>query len=304
LRGRGLSRTPRQAVFNHVITPISSNVAKDIVENVGFDSNKGNLAKGATWLAMSLMGNVNAPRYASELTNQGRQGIPNTAQFDVARLQNRIANLRNSPQLMNSDPRSALARQQLDALERDLANGQTSVRSLMTAYDGINAAKRNRDLFSLTRSDQNYARRTINLVRDAVRDEIMTSSQAYPDAINSWRNGIQAWATIHQSNAISNFVERVAKGPYAKVISGPALGLFGIGSYGASKAPMFSIPGTVAIPAAYKGLQVGYRVLNDPTLSNYYWNAIRAAQQENIPVFLSNYEKLNKKLSTDEKPKK
>lgn len=302
--GGGRPVTLRNIAVNNLGIPVASNGVKDIVEGLGFGKDKGTVAKLGTWLALSLSGNVNAPQYASRLTNEGRNGIPHNVQTNVPRLQNRIQNLLSDPHLLQSDPRTALARQQITALQNDLANGQTSVRSMMTAYDGINAAKRNRGMFELTRNDQEFARRAIDRVRNVVRDEIMDAGSNHPEALQSWRNGIQAWAVIHQSRAMTNFVDSIARGPYAKIAAGPALGLFGVSSLGALKAPMIAGPLAVGVPAVYKGVQTAYRVWQDPRLQRYYWDAISAAQAENVPAFINNYNKLNKSLEKSESSKK
>lgn len=299
----GRAATARNVAINNLGIPVAANAVENIVEHLGFGKDKATTAKLGTWLALSLAGNVNAPNYASDLMNQGRNGIPNNLQSNVPRFQQRLQQVANDPHLLHADPRSALARQELAAIERDVAAGQTSVRSLMTSYDGINAAKRNRDLFSLNRNDQAFARRAIDRVRNAVRDEIMDSGAAYPDALNSWRSGIQAWSVIHQSNAITNWVENLANGRYAKLLSGPAAGLFGVGSYAAFKAPLIAGPTATAIPGGYKAYQTAYRVWNDPNLARYYWNAIGNAQRENLPAFLNNYLKLDKGLKKSEPAK-
>jgi hypothetical protein len=295
---------PRSVLVNNLGIPAASNVVQNVVEDLGFGKDKATYSKMGAWLALSLLGNVNAPQYASGLMNQGRNGVPNQLPINVPRMQQRIQNVLNDPHLLHADPRSALARQEANAILNDMANGQTSVRSMMTAYDGINAAKRNRGLFELNRGDQNFARRAIDQVRNAARDEIMESAQQFPDALNSWRNGIQAWSVIHQSRSITNWVDGLAKGPYSKMLSGPAAGLFGITSYGGMKAPLIAGPTALAVPAGYKAAQTAYRAWNSPSLSNYYWNAISAAQEENIPAFINNYNKLNKGLEKSDSAKK
>ncbi len=300
LRG-GRANTLRNVAVNNLGIPAASNAVKDIVEGLGFGEEKGTIAKLATWTALSFLGNVNAPQYASNLTNEGRQGIPQNLNINVPRLQQRLQNLANNPQLLHADPRTSLARESIQNINRDLAAGQTSVRSLMTTYDGVNASKRNAGLFQLNRGDRNFARRSIDMVRDAVREEILNAGQNHPAAINSWTSGIQAWATIHQSRAISNWIQNLAGGKYAKIISGPAAALFGISAYSGIKAPLVALPGAIALPGAYKIGQTAYRTWNDPNLSRYYWNAISEAQKENIPAFINNYNKLNKGLESSDK---
>jgi hypothetical protein len=298
--GRGFN--VRNIAVNNLGIPVASNIVGDIIENIGYGKEKGIIGKLGTWLGLSLLGNVNAPRYASELTNQGRNGIPQNINFDTQRMLNRLDQV--DRRLLSVDPRTALARETSANLRRDIANGQMSARSLMTSYDGINAAKRNRGMFELSRPDRNFARGAIDQVLHATRDEIMQAGNAYPQALESWRNGIQAWAVIRQSNAITNTVEQWAKGPYSKVIAGPAAALFGVGTYSGIKSPLVSIPLSVGVPAAYKTAQTAYRAWQDPRLARYYWNAILDAQQENAPSFMKNYIKLNEGLEKSSRSSK
>jgi len=284
----------RNIAVNNLGIPIAANVVGDVIENLGFGKSKGIIGKLGTWLGLSLLGNVNAPEYASDLMNQGRTGIPQNINFNTPRILNRLDQVESN--LLSADPRTALAREQIANIRRDISNGQRSVRSLMTTYDGTNAAKRSRNLFDYNTNDRNFARGSIDRVLHAVRDEVLDAGSNYPQALESWRNGIQAWAVIHQSRAITNTVDRWAKGPYAKVISGPAAALFGVGTYAGVKTPLASIPLATAVPIAYKAGQTAYRSWEDPRLAQYYWNAISDAQAENAPAFIKNYIELNKGL--------
>lgn len=293
---RGRPSSLRNVAVNNLGIPLAANAVKQTVTGLGFGEDKGTIAKLGVWTALSLLGNVNAPQYASQLTNQGRNGIPQTANIDIPRLQARLQALSNDPNLLHADPRSALARQEIANIERDLANGQTSLRSLMTTYDGVNAAKRDAGLFNLSKGDQRFARRTIDRVRDTVREEILNAGAAYPEAIRNWQSGIQAWAVIHQSNGMKSWIQSLSKGPYAKALSGPAAALFGLGGYGAAQHPAIAAATATLGAGANKAYETAYRVWNNNDLARYYWNAISAAQSENIPAFVNNYHKLNKGL--------
>jgi hypothetical protein len=294
-RGRNpIQRTLPQRIgygaFNKIVTPVVANATKDIVEGLGFGEDKGNIAKLITWVPLTLAGNVNARQYAAQLMNRGRNGIPAHLQYNVPALLNRLDQVER--QLLTSDPRTALARAQIPRIRNDIANGQTSGRSLMNMYDATNAAKRDAGLFQLNRADQRAARRAIDQVRDAVGDTIRDFQPQYPQAINDWQNGVMAFRTIHQSNAVSNYVQSLAKGPYAKLLSGPAAALFGIGSYGAYTAPTI-VSGSVAaaIPAAHQTTKIIYRMSNNATLRDYYFRAFQNAGDQNKQAFIQNFSK-------------
>lgn len=283
-----------QQMANHFLIPAAANGAKKIVNDLGFGEDKANLAKMSVWFPLSLANNINGSRYASDLMNRGRNGFNQNQVVNVPGYQNQLNGVARN--MLHGDPRSALAQQQIAGITDDLANGRTTMRDLMTRYDAINAAKRDRGLFQLNARDRGAAIRNINQVRDVVRDQITTLGQSNPQALMDWQNGVQAWATIHRSNSISNYVQDLAKGPYAKILSGPAAALFGAGGYASFSHPLISGSTTGIAAGGYKTGQVLYRMWNDPNLQTYYWNAINGAMENNLPVFLSNYEKLNKKL--------
>jgi hypothetical protein len=300
---RGAPGGRLQRAANHFLIPAAANVTKKVVNDLGFGEDNANLAKMAVWLPLSMTNNVNASRYASELMNRGRNGFNPNLQANVPIYQNRLNAV--SRNMLQGDPRSALAQQQIAGIMDDMASGRTSMRDLMTRYDAINAAKRDRGLFQLGRADRAAAVRNINQVRDVVREQINALGAANPQALQDWQNGVQAWATIHRSNALTNAARDLAKGPYAKILTGPAAALFGLGSFGVKSHPLFSGGAGATAAGIYKSGQVLYRMMNDPNLANYYWTAVNALMQHNAPAFFSNYDKLNKKLEESEpvKPK-
>ena len=295
----GRPTSARNILVNNLGIPAASNVAKEVVNELGFGDDKGTWTKLAAWTGLSLLSNVNAPAYAANLMNQGRQGYNQNVTANIPRYENRINQA--SRNMLQGDPRSSLAQQQLAGVRNDIANGQTSMADLMNRYDAINAAKRDRGLFQLGRNDRRAAIRNINQVRDAVRGEIETIGRSNPQALQSWQNGVQAFAVIHQSNAMTNWIQSTAKGPYAKILTAPVAGLFGLGGKAAHQAPFIGMSTSAAVPALHKGGQVAYRVWNDPSLARYYWDALNAARQENQNAFIKSFNSLNKEYEKKHK---
>lgn len=301
LRGGMGNQSTTRLTANHLLIPSVANFTKNLVQDIGFGEDKANMAKLAVWVPLALATNINAPEYASNLMNQGRS-IPQNVVVNTPRIQQSLNTVMG--RLQYSDPRSALAREQLQNIHRDIANGQTSVRSFMGLYDGINASKRSRGLFEMGSGDRIFARSQIDLVRDAVRQEIEIAGSAFPQNIQPWLNGVQAWSVIHRSNSITNFVKDLAQGPYSKALIGPSLGLFTAGSAAAVKAPFVTGTLTGSAAAAYKAGNTAYRMFHDENLRNYYFQALSAATQENAPAFINNYNKMNAILEKSEPVKK
>jgi len=141
-----LGKTAKQtALINNLGIPAASNAVKQVVSGLGFGEDAATVSKLGTWTALSLLGNINAPNYASDLLNKGREGVPSNIQINVPRLTQRLNNLNSK--LLRSDPRNDIARQRIAKIEEDLSYGQTSVRDMMGAYHGVNAAKRSKGMF-------------------------------------------------------------------------------------------------------------------------------------------------------------
>jgi hypothetical protein len=293
LRGRGGGTTTSRRLINNVGIPVAANAAKETVEGLGFNEEKGDWAKLATWVSLNLATNINGSGFAAELMNEGRQGFNNNVRANVPRMQNTLNNIQNN--FSAGDPRSALAAQTIDNIRIDIQNGQIGINDLMRRYDAINAAKRDRGLFQLNRADRRAAVRNINQVRDAVREEIHAiGNPVNPNAIRSWQNGVNAFSAIHRSEAIGNFTKNLFNSPNAKLAATPLAALFGYGGAKLAGLPAAITGGAAVVaPAAYKTMQIAQRVYSDPNLARYYWQAMSAAAAENSEVFLKNYNKLN-----------
>lgn len=269
--------------------PAVATAAKESVKELGFGEDTQTWTKLATWTALSLAEGVNAPAYAARLMNEGRNGFNPRLGAIAPRYEHQLNRVSN--RMLQGDPRSSLAQQQIAGIRTDIQNGQIGIRDLMNRYDAINAAKRDRGLFELGRADRRAAIRNINEVLGVVRQEIGIIGQTNPAALRSWEEGLRAFSVIHQSNAISNTAKRWLKGPYTKAA---VFSLFG----GAALKNAGTV-GTAATvgAAANKVGQVAYRVWNDPVLARYYWNAINAARQENQTAFMKNFQDLDKEYN-------
>lgn len=290
----------RNRLTNYIAIPTAANLVKSGTKELGLEEKYGDYGKLATWTALSLANNVNAPAYAAQLMNQGRNGFGPNVRANVPRYHQNLDRVARN--MLHGDPRSALAQQQILGIRNDIANGQLSMNNLMNRIDAINAAKRDRGLFQLNRADRNAARRNINQVRDVVRDEIVHLGQSNPQALRAWQEGMGAFAAIHRSRAITDMARRFADRLHG---AGEIGSIFGLGT-GIVKAPLGVATGATVVPAAYKTGQVLFRVMTNPTLAHYYWDAIGAAGRGDSNVFIKNYNRLNDeyKKKYDKSPKK
>lgn len=290
---------PAVAFMNHLVTPLASNIVKESVEGMGFKSDKAETAKALTTLVLSLGSNVDARRFATEMVNRGRNGLPNFLNANILRYQARMNQMQN--RVLMNDPRTALTQSQINGINNDIANGQTSIQALMNRYNAISAARRDRGLWAMSAGDRRVAVNSINDLQNAVRQEILDIGRAYPEAIQNWQQGNAALRIIHQSNTITNWVQGQLSSPLGKGI-GAATGASAL--FGAKGVPALAGAATGAAAATYKSGQVLYRVMNNQNLRHYYFEAIAAAQAQNSVQFLKYYDKLDKALSKPDKRKK
>lgn len=287
--------TPRQAGLAGL-----ANLGKRSVEGLGFGEDQANYAKMGIWTALSLLDKVNAPRYAAEMSNRARAAFNPNLQANVPRYGASLQRHANNPSLLVSDPRTNIARGQINQLQQNIANGQNSIESLLTAYDGTNAAKRSSAMFELPMaSDKRFATNAVNGVLGVIRNEIQQVSAQQPGAFQQWTNSVASWRVIHESQRMNNWVQDLFKGTHAKLATSIAAPLFGAAAYGASQNPAIALTAAGAGFAANKLYEVSYRMLNDPNLREYYINALSAAAREDAPVFIKNFEKLNKAAEKD-----
>ena len=293
--------TPMRQFVNHVATPIAANIAQESVKQLRFGDKAADITKAGIWTGLTLATNINAKAHASELMNRGREGIPDNVYANVHDLQTDLRNLARNNNFVVADPRSQLARKAINDIESQLANGQGSIRSLMSTYDGINALRRSKDMFDMTRADQAFARSRIADVQKVLRKHITDMRSVYPEAIESWENGLSAWGTIHTSDFIVNKIEELIRSPVGKQVSKAALPAFGIGSgAGIASNPAIAGAGAVGLGTLYKGGQVGYRIATNPVLSRYYWNAAAAAAKGNTGMLAKSLDKLGKALEKED----
>lgn len=295
----GRNITPRQIAINNLSIPAVANGVKQTVEHLGFGEDKAMMAKMAVWLPLSLMGNVNGRNYASQQVREARQSFPNFLQASPINIQNRVNNV--SQHMPRGDPATNVAWEAIRGIEDDIIRGRLSINELATRYDAINRLKNSRSLFELNSENRRLAAANIDRVRHIIRDEIRDVGQNYPGAVQQLEHGMQSLAVIHQSNRMTNWIHRILTGPYAKLIAGPAMTLFGGAAVGAYHHPLLSLGTSAAVAGGYKVGQVALRMWNDPRLASYYWNAISAANQQNVPAFITNYKKLNEALEKKEK---
>ncbi len=264
----------------------------------------GNLAKqGAIYLGadekIAEKANQSNPgQFSSNRIAEAKAMIPDTATVNVTNLANRLMPLYNRMQRGLGVPSKSRAIQGMQDLANQVQNNRMSMRSLMDARDHVNEWISEAGGWDVPTNTRDASLRNLNELKTQIIrtvDENMASR--FPQAAELYQTGYQAAAVNHQSNAISNFIQknfgRKAASVGAKLLFPSLVG-------GATILPKTAATAAIGFPL-YKTGQVLYRVGNSPTLANYYYDVITSSLAGNAPAMVNSLQKLDKALAEDEK---
>lgn len=282
--------------YNMLGIPFSANAVKSLADTLGFSEFGSQVAKAVSTLALSIGGNVDAKAYLSKKANNLRKTLPNTNPIDWNKFSN---NLKKSvKKMIPGDEASKDALSQYGSIIAQMENGQNSLGDLITRYDAINRVKNSRGMFDLGKSSRKLATENLDKIRLNTKEAIKNSIND-PKKFKEWEDLQRSFAVMHESQKITRKIANLARSPEGKVLAGPVGALFGLSTYTSPALTGF-------VPAAgygiYKTGQVAYRIYSDPQLAKYYWNSLNAVANDNFPLFLKEYKKLNNSYEKKYKP--
>ena len=88
----GKAASFKNIAMNNLGIPAASNAVKQTISHLGFGEDKATYSKLGAWTALSLLGNVNARGFASNLMNQGRKGYGQGINAEIPRYQKNLNN--------------------------------------------------------------------------------------------------------------------------------------------------------------------------------------------------------------------
>lgn len=278
--------------------PIAGNLTKQGLEYLGVEPTTAEKAKLGVMLATTLAGQSNPGQFAADRIQQAKQMVPQNATFNVGNLANRFLPLYNRLRQGLRTPSKSRAMQGMEDLANQVQNNRMSLHNLMRARDDINEWISEAGGFDVPREIRD---RTVRNLNDFKRNVIETINEElgvrFPEAAELYQTGYEAAAVNHQSNAISNFIQR----HYGKTAASVSTKLLfpAIGG-GALYAPKIAA-GTIAAYPIYNTGKVLYRISQSPTLGRYYSDVIRYSVQGNAPAMIKSMDKLDNALKKDEK---
>lgn len=278
--------------------PIISNLAKEGLKYVGVSDENAEKAKLGIQLITSIAGQSNPGQFSSHMIRDAKQMVPENFMFNVGNLANRTTQLFNRLSRGMRVPSKSQVFRGMEDLNQQVQGNQMSLRSLMDARDDINEWIAEAKGFDVPVPVRDRTLHNLNEMKRHVIDEIHDQLQThFPEVNDMYRNGYEAAAVNHASNAISNFVEE----NFGRKFASASAKILFPGLAGASYlAPKAVIAGGVLFPL-YKTGQVFYRIANSPTLAHYYQDVISQSLRGNVPTMVKSMDKLDKELEKQEK---
>lgn len=287
-------------MISRIGAPIAGNLAKQGYKYFDKDEKNAEQVKLGVELISTLAGQSNPGRFASQRMADAKNMIPDTATVSMGPFAQRSIPLIQRMLRGFNVPSKARTVQGLRELSQQInQNGRMNMRSLMDARDHVNEWISEAGGFDIPKASKPALIRNLNELKSNIIktiDENMSSR--FPQAGELYRTGYEASAVNHQSNAISNFIDknfgRKAASIGVKLLF-PAAGVVGLGV----------VPKTMAVSsmayAPYKVGQVLYRVTQSPTLARYYSNVIRDSVAGNVPGMIRSLDQLDKAMLEDER---
>jgi len=298
-----LPGTGQMRMATRIGAPILGNLTKQGMKYLGAEESTAEKTKLGVMLATTLANQSNPGRFANDRIAQGKAMVPDTMTVDAAPLANSLLPLHNRMIRGFGVPSKSRAVQGMRELAEQSKNGRINMRSLMDARDNINEWISEAGGWDIPKATKPQLIRNLNELKSSVIETIESNlSKRLPQAEELYRTGYEASAVNHQSNSISNFIEKnfgkQVNSMGAKLLFPALTGGAALGGGGALLAKGAGIAGLMYGP--YKAYQVLHRVGNSPTLGRYYSDVINNSVKGNAPAMIKSLDKLDKELAKQE----
>lgn len=285
-------------MITRIGAPIAGNLVKQGIKFFGGSEETAEKAKLGIMLATTLANQSNPGAFANERIGQARAMVPDTATVNATNLATRLLPLYGRLRRGLNVPSKSRTMQGMGDLAAQVENGRINLQSLMDARNNVNEWISEAGGWDVPTNTRDAGLRNLNELKRSIINTIDENlATRFPEAGELYRTGYEAAAVTHQSNAISNFIER----NFGKqVASTGAKLLFPALTGGASIFPKTVGIGAAAYPI-YKAGQVLYRVGQSPTLAGYYSDVISSSLRGNAPQMIQSLARLDRLLAKEEK---
>lgn len=251
--------------------------SKEVAKAYGVGEKGQFFAEMGTLGLMSLINVKMAREYANDKISKAREMIPPNQMINTNKLTQSLDTLEAELSKGLSTATKNEVKGAVSEIKGKVSGGAYPAGEVLDIIHDVNERMSSKKLFDeLSSTEKRKLQFRYNKLKTPLFETASQISNTQPEAYKLWLEGMEASATVKQSQRATRFLERhVGKLP-AKVGQGIAIELF----LGQPQAAM----ATAGAFAALKGGELMYRVMNSPSLRKHYTNILTAATKENIPA--------------------
>lgn len=271
---------------------VASNVAPEVLSDMGFSDSSQAASKLGTLMLGSLMfrGKGGMRRYAGDLYKEAEQ-LAGDARVSAKPIEDAISNIRKEIGKGTVTPLRKELLDQLGQIEGKIKDGSISVEEAVktnqSVGDWLRSVGKADDIRSFGKGAQQGLRQSI--------DDYARINPAFKTAYN---DANQIWGGLKQTRKIEEWITKHGdsiKSPVGMlVVAGSVAGAsHALSELGLSKDKQLAGAGAV-----YAQI-LASRMLKNPAMRKYYLKTMGAAAEENKPLLLKNMAKLERELQKD-----
>lgn len=295
--------TRRLSWLSRIGAPVAGNLTKQGVKYFGGEEETAEKAKLGVMLMSTLASQSNPAEFSRNRIAQAINMVPETVTVSSGPLARRLWPVYRYIQSgLRGVPSASRTREAIQDLADQSRNGRMNLRSLMKARDDINEFINDAGGFDVHPDVRDRTVANLNRAKRAIIETIDENlSQRFPEAAELYRTGYEAAAVTHQSNAISNFLEK----RFGKTLtSAGAKLLFPAAAGGAAIIGPKTVIGTAALLPLYQTGKVMYRIANSPILARYYQDVITSSTIGNSAAMVKSLSKFDRAMLKEEEKEK
>lgn len=284
--------------------PLVGSLVKEGFHYADKDEQDSSAAKMGAMIGLDLLahrGKGGARAFSGDLFRQAEKAIPEGASMNAGNLQRSLMELEESLKKGGSRPSTERALKKAGEIQKDIHDGKIDIKKLIAYRPSINEIIDELGGFEI-QLPKKIRQRAINNLNQ-VKGNVITGLEEYgkkqnPEFLKFHKAANESWAAYENSNKIAKFLKKhvgAVKNPATKAV----LGLLPVGAGAVYASPMGALAGagaTGAAAGAYQGFKIFHRVINSPTLRNYYFNILNGSLVGNTPQVIKNLKSLDKSI--------
>ncbi len=290
--------TGQLKLVTRIGAPILSNLASEGLKFSGVNESTADKAKLGLMLALTLSNSSNPSKFSSERISKAKSLVPEGATANAEPLLKSLDVIKKDLSKGLTVPSKARTLQGVEELSSQVKNGRMDMHSLMDARDHINEWIAEAGGWDVPGSTKKATLRNLGKLKSSIIETVDSNlSSRFPESSKLYESGYQAASVTHQSNAISNMIERFYG---KKAASVGAKILFPALATGGAATGLKGAAAGIAVMPLYKTGQVLYRVGKSPVLAKYYQDVITNSLKGNAPAMVKSLDRFDKQMKKEE----